>query len=145
MLTDPLPHFPRQTEPLIGRAMGDATKRAFGEARIRELRQTAAAALGSEAAADAHGGWSGPSLPMGGMKPRTYAMARSDCLALAKPLLAALKTRREGPPVQLGAQATAALGQVRAQLLRRLKLKRRGYRSCRLHDCLRGRDWPAAC
>ncbi len=76
----------------------DATKRAFGEARIRELRQTAAAALGSEAAADA---WlEQPEPAMGGMTPRTYAMARSDCLALAKPLLAALKTRREGPPVR---------------------------------------------
>ena len=76
----------------------DATKRAFGDARIRELRQTAAAALGSEAAADA---WlEQPEPAMGGMTPRTYAMARSDCLALAKPLLAALKTRREGPPVQ---------------------------------------------
>ncbi len=76
----------------------DATKRAFGEARIRELRKTAAAALGSEAAADA---WmEQPEPAMDGMTPRTYAMARSDCLALAKPLLAALKTRREGPPVQ---------------------------------------------
>jgi hypothetical protein len=76
----------------------DATKRAFGEARVRELRQTAAAVLGSEAAADA---WlEQPEPAMGGMTPRTYAMARSDCLALAKPLLAALKTRREGPPVQ---------------------------------------------
>ena len=69
----------------------DATKRAFGEARIRELRQTAAAALGSEAAADA---WlEQPEPAMCGMTPRTYAMARSDCLALAKPLLAALEER----------------------------------------------------
>jgi hypothetical protein len=76
----------------------DATKRAFGEARIRELRQIAVAALGSEAAADA---WlEQPEPAMDGMTPRTYAMARSDYLALAKPLLAALKTRREGPPVQ---------------------------------------------
>jgi hypothetical protein len=55
--------------------------------------------LGSEAAADA---WlKQPEPAMGGMAPRIYAMTRSDCLALAKPLLAALKTRREeGPPVQ---------------------------------------------
>jgi hypothetical protein len=47
----------------------DATKRAFGEARIRELRQTAAVALGSEAAADA---WlEQPEPAMGGMTPRT--------------------------------------------------------------------------
>jgi hypothetical protein len=66
----------------------DAIKRAFGEARIKELRQIAAAALGSEAAADA---WlEQPEPAMGGVAPRTYAMARSDCLALAKPLLAAL-------------------------------------------------------
>ena len=76
----------------------DATKRAFGEARVRELRQTAAAALGSEAAADA---WlDQPEPAMDGMMPRAYAMAHSDCLAVAKPLLAALKTRGEDTPVQ---------------------------------------------
>ena len=47
----------------------DATKRAFGDARIRELRRTEAAALGSEAAADA---WlEQPEPAMGGMTPRT--------------------------------------------------------------------------
>jgi hypothetical protein len=71
----------------------DATKRAFGEARVRELRQAAAAALGSDEAANT---WlDQPEPAMDGMMPRVYAMAHSDCLAIAKPLLATLKTRRE--------------------------------------------------
>ena len=71
--------------------------RAIYKQILRELRQTATAALGSEAA-DA---WlEQPEPAMYGKTPHTYAMAHSDCLTLAKPLLAALKTRREGPPVQ---------------------------------------------